>query len=82
MGELNDILRARTSEDVVHKLGNMLIYCERCVVCRRAKIQRQMAVTIYPLLVRPKPWYTLGLDYLTCLPISNGFGTRKVESNS
>jgi hypothetical protein len=29
-----------------------------------------MAVTLYPLPVPPKPWHTVGLDYL---PESNGF---------
>jgi hypothetical protein len=37
-------------------------FCERCVVCRRAKIQPQMAATLYPLLVPPKPLHTIGLD--------------------
>jgi hypothetical protein len=48
-------------------------YCERCVVCRRSKIRPQMAATLYPLLVPPRPWHTVGLDYLTHLPESYGF---------
>jgi hypothetical protein len=28
-------------------------FCERCVICRRAKIRPQMAATLYPLLVPP-----------------------------
>jgi hypothetical protein len=48
-------------------------FCERCVVCRRAKIRPQMAATLYPLLVPPRPWHTVGVDYLTHLPESNGF---------
>jgi hypothetical protein len=48
-------------------------FCERCVVCRRAKIQTQMAATLYPLHVPPRPWNTIGLEYLTHLPRSNGF---------
>jgi hypothetical protein len=47
--------------------------CERCVVCRRAKIRPQMAATLYPLHVPPRPWHTIGLDYLTNLHVSNGF---------
>jgi hypothetical protein len=43
-------------------------FCERCVVCRRAKIQPQMGATLYPLPVPPRPWHTVGLDYLTHLP--------------
>jgi hypothetical protein len=27
----------------------------------------------YPLHVPPKPWHTIGLDYLTHLHVSNGF---------
>jgi hypothetical protein len=48
-------------------------FCERCVVCRRAKIRPQMAATLYPLLVPPKPWHIVGLDYLAHLLESNGF---------
>jgi hypothetical protein len=47
-------------------------FCERCVVCRRAKIQPQMAATLYPLPVPPRPLHTFGLDYLTHLPENNG----------
>jgi transposase InsO family protein len=32
-----------------------------------------MAATLYPLHVPPKPWHTIGLDYLTHLHESNGF---------
>jgi hypothetical protein len=38
--------------------------CERNVVFRRAKIQPQMAATLYPLPIAPIPWHKLGLDYL------------------
>jgi hypothetical protein len=48
-------------------------FCERCVVCRRAKVQPHMAATLYPLHVPPRPWHTVGLNYLTHLPESNGF---------
>jgi hypothetical protein len=50
-------------------------FCERYVVCRRAKIQPQMAATLYPLPVPPRPWHTVGLDYLTHIPESNGFNS-------
>jgi hypothetical protein len=48
-------------------------FCERCAVCRRAKIRPQMAATLYPLHVPHRPWHTVGLDYLTTLHESNGF---------
>jgi hypothetical protein len=32
-----------------------------------------MVATLYPLRVPPKPWHIVGLDYLTHLPMSNGF---------
>jgi hypothetical protein len=32
-----------------------------------------MAAALYPLHVPPRPWHTLGLDYLTYLHESNGF---------
>jgi hypothetical protein len=50
-------------------------FCERCVVCRRADIRPQMAATLYPLPVPPRPWHTVGLEYLTHLPESNGFNS-------
>jgi hypothetical protein len=49
---------------------------ERCVVCRRAKIQPQIAATLYQLLVPPRPWHTL--DYLTHLHVSNAFVSVQV----
>jgi hypothetical protein len=45
--------------------------CERCVVCRQAKIQPQMVASLYTLHVPPIPWHTVGLDYLTHLLESN-----------
>jgi hypothetical protein len=48
-------------------------FLERCVVCRRAKIQSQMAATVHALHVPPMPWHTIGLDYLTHLRVRNGF---------
>jgi hypothetical protein len=32
-----------------------------------------MAATLYPLYVPPRPWHTVGFDYLTHLHVSNGF---------
>jgi hypothetical protein len=32
-----------------------------------------MAATLYPLPLQPRPWHTVGLDYLTHLHVSNGF---------
>ena len=54
------------------------VFCERCVICRRAKIRPQMAATVYPLHVPPIPWHTVGLDYLTHLHVSNGFGNELI----
>jgi hypothetical protein len=36
-------------------------------------MQLHMAATLYPLPVPPKPWHTVGLEYLTQLHVSNGF---------
>jgi hypothetical protein len=47
-------------------------FCELCAVCRRAKIKPQMAATLDPLHIPPRPWHTVGLDYLTHLHVSNG----------
>jgi hypothetical protein len=32
-----------------------------------------MTAALDPLLVPPRPWHTVGLDYLTHLHVSNGF---------
>jgi hypothetical protein len=32
-----------------------------------------MATTLYPLHAPPKPWHTVGLDYLIYLHLGNGF---------
>jgi hypothetical protein len=37
-----------------------------------------MAATLYPLPVPPRPWHTIGLDYLTHLPKSNGFNSMLI----
>jgi hypothetical protein len=37
-------------------------FCERCVVCRRAKIEPQMAATLNPLPSPPGPWHIVGID--------------------
>jgi hypothetical protein len=50
-------------------------FCERCVACRRPKIRPLMDATLYPLHVPPRPWHTVGLDYLTNLHGSNGFNS-------
>jgi hypothetical protein len=50
-------------------------FCERCVVCRRAKIQPHMGAPLYPLHVSPISWHTVGLNYLTHLSGSNGFNS-------
>jgi hypothetical protein len=47
--------------------------CERYVMCRRAKIQPQMAATLYPLHFPPRPLHTVGLGYFANLRVSNGF---------
>jgi hypothetical protein len=36
-------------------------------------IQPQIAATLDPLYVPPRPWHTLGLGYLTNLLVSNDF---------
>jgi hypothetical protein len=32
-----------------------------------------MGATLYPLPIPPRPWHTVGLDYLTHVHVSNGF---------
>jgi hypothetical protein len=34
-----------------------------------------MAAALYPLPFPPRPWHTVGLDYLTHLHASNGFNS-------
>jgi hypothetical protein len=51
--------------------------CQRSLralrMCRRAKTQPKMAASLYPLLISPIPWGTVGLDYLKHLLLSNEF---------
>jgi hypothetical protein len=46
---------------------------ERCVVCRRAKIQPLMVATLYPSPIPPIPWHTTRPDYYIHSHVSNGF---------
>jgi hypothetical protein len=39
-------------------------------------------MALYPLLVPPGPWHTFGLDYLTHLPMSNGFHNVLIVVNN
>lgn len=48
-------------------------YCENCPTCRRIRSRAQPAAPVQPLPVPPRPWYTVGLDYITDLPLSNGY---------
>jgi hypothetical protein len=40
-----------------------------------------MAATLYPLPFPPRPWHTVGLDYLTHLLESNGFNSVLIVVN-
>jgi hypothetical protein len=37
-----------------------------------------MAASLYPLPNPPRPWHTVGLDYLTHLHVSNGFDCVRI----
>ena len=48
-------------------------YVEECHVCNRAKAQRQLSAPSDPLPVPPYLWHTVGLYYVTSLPMVKGF---------
>ena len=53
-------------------------YCDACPTCRRIKTRAQAAAPVQPLPVPPRPWHTVGLDFVTNLPLSNGFDSLLV----
>mmetsp|Transcript_32607 Transcript_32607/g.82239 ORF Transcript_32607/g.82239 Transcript_32607/m.82239 type:complete len:736 (-) Transcript_32607:576-2783(-) len=53
-------------------------YCEQCSVCRRVRARPQPPAPTQPLPVPPRPWHTVGLDFITELPESNGYNTMLV----
>lgn len=48
-------------------------YVENCIICKRAKSIQQNKVATDPLPVPPHPWHTCGMDFITELPLCEGF---------
>jgi hypothetical protein len=47
------------------------IHCSNCVVCNRAKPNRQGSASLPPLGVPEYPWKVIGMDFVTDLPKSS-----------
>ena len=41
-------------------------YCQLCVVCKRAKLDRQGGVALHPLGVPTYPWTFVSINYVAC----------------
>ena len=48
-------------------------YVEECSTCNRVKASRQLKAPPDPLPVPPYPWHTVGLDFVTNLPMVKGY---------
>ena len=54
-------------------------YVQTCLVCQQDKVeQRQPGVPLEPLTVAERPWESVTMDFITCLPKSDGYGTIMV----
>jgi hypothetical protein len=53
-------------------------YCYICVVSRRVKERAQIVASLDPLHVPTRPWYNVGLDFLTRLHVDAGFDSALV----
>ena len=48
-------------------------YVEECLTCNRVKASRQLKAPLDPLPVPPFSWHTVGLDFVTNLPMVKGY---------
>jgi hypothetical protein len=59
--------------------------CRILVVCRHAKGRAHMAAALDPLQVPPRPWHSIGLDFLTHLLLVHAWkcfgGYRPLHAN-
>ncbi|KAK9045165.1 hypothetical protein V6N11_059054 [Hibiscus sabdariffa] len=51
-------------------------YVQTCLVCQQDKVvQHQPGGLLDPLPIPDKPWESVSMDFITCLPKSDGFGS-------
>jgi hypothetical protein len=51
------------------------LYCQNCVICNKAKLDRRGGASLHPLGIPEYPWYFFGIDYVTDLiPKSSLYG--------
>ena len=53
-------------------------YVEECTTCNRVKALGQPRAPPDPLPVPPYPWHTVGLDFVTNLPMVKGYDSMLV----
>ena len=55
------------------------LYVKTCLVCQQDKVeQQQPAGLLEPLPIPEKPWESISIDFITCLPKSEGCGNIMV----
>ncbi|KAE8692821.1 cytochrome P450 78A7-like [Hibiscus syriacus] len=62
-----------------HMGNDVEAYVKTCLVCQQDKIeQRRPAGLLQPLPIPEKPWESLSMDFIVCLPVSDGFSSIMV----
>lgn len=62
-----------------HMQDDNEVYVSTCRVCQQDKVKnRTPGGLLEPLPIAKKPWDSVSMDFITCLPNSNGFGTSMV----
>ena len=55
------------------------LYVKTCLVCQQDKVeQQQPAGLLEPFPIPEKPWESISMDFITCLPNSEGCGNIMV----
>ena len=55
-------------------------YCQHCVICSRAKLDRRGGASLHLLGIPEYPWEIVGIDYVMGLPKSGLYGHTCVLS--
>lgn len=53
-------------------------YVQTCLVCQQDKVEQHQPGLLEPLPVAERPWESVTMDFITCLPKSDGYGTIMV----
>nr|XP_010315745.1 uncharacterized protein LOC101248530 [Solanum lycopersicum] len=55
------------------------VYVRTCLICQQDKVETKVpGGLLEPLPIAEKPWDSVTMDFITCLPNSEGFGTIMV----